>query len=105
MSVGWPGAATTGELERVRREYESSLSWRLSRPVRAVGALGRALRSRPAVDGAVAQPAEVVLDPWLHYAHGERLAAIDAACARATPDDQPSLFGGLDDALWALLLT
>jgi SAM-dependent methyltransferase len=101
VSVGSPGE-TTGELARLRQHYETSLSWRLTRPVRAAGRLGRALR--PA--GAGAEPASGErFDSWLVQFYGERLAGIDAACAAGPAPERHALFRGLDDELWALLLT
>ena len=104
MSVPWPGTAP-GELEQVRQEYESSLSWRLTRPLRAAGRRSGLRRPRPAPAGDAEPAPRAVLDWWLDAFFGEQLTEIDAACARSTADDQPGLFGGLDDAVWALLLT
>ncbi|MGB0096995.1 MAG: hypothetical protein WBP81_31200 [Solirubrobacteraceae bacterium] len=104
MSVGLPGA-NIGELERLRREYETSLSWRLTGPLRAAGRLGRALRPRRASDGA-AQPApQDLFDSLLEHFYGERLAAIDAACVEAPHAESYAMLRGLDNDLWALLLT
>jgi SAM-dependent methyltransferase len=64
--------------------------------------IGRALRSRarglgrPAVD-------PIRHDSWLEQYYGERLAAIDAACADAAPE-RFALFSDLDLDLWTLLL-
>ena len=44
------------------------------------------------------------LDGWLTTLFGDRLAAIDAACAGAGPEAF-ALFRELDDDLWALLLS
>jgi SAM-dependent methyltransferase len=104
MPVGLPGA-DPGELERLRREYESSLSWRLTRPLRAAGRLGRALRPRRAPDGAAQPVPQERFDSLLEHFYGERLAAIDAACAQAPLAESYALFRGLDNDLWALLLT
>jgi SAM-dependent methyltransferase len=104
MSVGPPGTAS-GELDRLRRQYESSLSWRLTRPLRAARRLGGARRPRPTETGGPEPASRAVLDPWLEHFFGHRLAAVDAACATAGPADQPALFGDLDDSLWAMLLT
>lgn len=98
MSTG-PGAAAAHELERVRREYESSLSWRVTRPLRALGRRARAVRP-----GAEQRAAAGGYDSWLEHFHGERLARLDAACAAAGPDGF-ALFRELDADLWALLLT
>jgi SAM-dependent methyltransferase len=59
-----------------------------------------ALRSRVAPRA----PAPERLDSWLEHVHGERLAAIDAACAEGG-DERYRLFRGLETDLWALLLT
>jgi SAM-dependent methyltransferase len=104
MSAGLPGA-DGGELARIRREYESSLSWRLTRPVRAVGRIGRALRPARATDEVPQPPAQDQLDSWLEHFYGDRLAAIDAACAQGSEGPGYAAFRGLDDDLWALLLT
>jgi hypothetical protein len=42
----WRFATTHDSVDQVRREYESSLSWRLTRPVRAAGRIVRSLRGR-----------------------------------------------------------
>jgi SAM-dependent methyltransferase len=107
MSIGpGPGAASgaAAELEGVRREYEQSLSWRVTRPLRA---LGRAVRSRR--DHHVRRVAPGVpdggrYDEWLEGLHGPRLSALDAACAGAGPEAF-ARFRHLDADLWALLLT
>ncbi len=104
MSAGLPGA-DVGELARIRREYESSLSWRLTRPVRAAGRIGRALRPRRASDAVSQPPVQDRLDSWLEHFYGGRLAAIDAACAEGSEGPGYAAFRGLDDDLWALLLT
>ena len=43
-------------------------------------------------------------DAWLEHYWGERLAAIEVACAAGGPE-RFALFGDLDTDLWALLLT
>ncbi len=104
VSVGSPGA-DIGDLDRLRQEYETSASWRLTRPLRAAGRFGRALRQqRPA--GGVSEPRpQDRFDSWLEQFHGERLAVIEAACAGGRHPELYELFRDLDDAVWALLLT
>jgi SAM-dependent methyltransferase len=60
-----------------------------------------ALRSRMAGRAA---PAPERLDSWLMDIHGERLAALDAPCAKGG-DERYALFRELETDLWALLLT
>lgn len=95
-----PSPAATDEVELVRHEYESSLSWRVTRPLRALRRGTRVLdhaRTRPAG----LRPGRH--DSWLEHFHGERLAQIDAACAIGGPECF-ALFRDLDADLWALLL-
>ena len=94
-----------GELARLRREYESSLSWRITRPVRAAGRLGRRLRPAPSPRGGSDASGQDGFDGWLEHFFGERLAAIDAACGPEADPAHYALFRDLDDDLWALLLT
>lgn len=100
--AGFPEAGRA-ELERLAREYESSLSWRLTRPLRVAKRLVRG-RGRDS-DLDPVPPSADGLDSWLEHFHGERLAEIDDACARSTSPERYALFRGLDDDLWALLLT
>ena len=58
----------------------------------------------PSPGGADAAPGELDVDGWLTSLYGDRLAEIDAACANAGREAY-RLFRGLDDDLWALLLT
>jgi SAM-dependent methyltransferase len=90
--------AGADDVSSVRAEYESSLSRRVTRPLRA-------LRRRPGAQREpAAAPAAVTYDSWLEHFHGERLRAIDAACAGGGPECF-ALFRDLDADLWALLLT
>jgi SAM-dependent methyltransferase len=104
MSSGSAGA-DVGELERLRREYESSLSWRITRPVRAAGRLSRRLRPPVPRDDGTERSGQDGFDWWLAHFFGERLAAIDAACGAEADRARYELFRDLDDDLWALLLT
>jgi SAM-dependent methyltransferase len=99
MSIG-PGGGAASELDAVRREYESSLSWRLTRPLRALGRGARTVRRTAPPEPAV-EPSPGRYDAWLDE---ERLARIDAACADGGPE-RFALFRGLETDLWALLLT
>jgi SAM-dependent methyltransferase len=65
--------------------------------------IGRALRWRTPRSPS-ASPTPGRYDSWLEHFHGERLAAIDAACAGGGPECF-ALFRDLDVDLWALLLT
>ena len=95
MSIG-PGTGLASELEAVRREYESSLSWRITRPLRALRRVGG-----PRAPAAAPEPADGRYDAWLA---DDRLARIDAACATGGPE-RYALFRELETDLWALLLT
>ena len=94
-------AIAASELDDIRREYEQSLSWRVTRPLRALGRRVRAVRG-----GQVAAPQRRAggHDAWLEHYHDDVLAPIDAACAAGGPD-RFALFSELDLDLWALLLT
>jgi SAM-dependent methyltransferase len=87
------------EADQVRAEYESSLSWRITKPLRTL--------RRPARVATSPAPAPFTpghFDSWLEQFHGERLAEIDAACAGGGRE-RLALFRDLDDDLWAMLLT
>jgi hypothetical protein len=100
MAIG-PGPGAASELDAIRREYESSLSWRLTRPLRALRRAARGGTGAPA-EPAPRASADGRYDSWLQSTHGATLAALDAACAT---DPRLELFRALDDDLWALLLT
>lgn len=91
-------------LDQVREEYESSLSWRVTRPLRAVGRTLRAISQREPEPTWTPPPGLTPgrYDSWLEIFHGERLARIDRACAEG---GSYALFKNLDLDLWALLLT
>lgn len=63
-----------------------------------------ALREEGGPQAAAAVPAEPPLDGWLNSLFGERLEALDAACAGGGIDAYAN-FRDLDDDLWALLLS
>ncbi len=98
------------EAERIRHGYESSHSWRLTRPLRSLGRAARELRGGAAEDPASAVAAAPQplgsgkYDSWLEAFCGEQLAQIDATCAGAGPEAL-KLFRALTPDLWALLLT
>jgi SAM-dependent methyltransferase len=69
--------------------------------LRSLGRRVRALRSGPAAPHA---PVATRYDEWLELAAGDRLAAIDAACAGGG-HEQLARFRELDADVWALLLT
>jgi len=104
MSID-PAALGSSEAARIRSEYERSLSWRVTRPLRvARGALRR--RRSSVAETAMAEGAGFdSLDSWLDRLYGDRLVAIDEACARGTGPERLALFRELDDDVWALLLT
>ena len=106
MPIG-PSPGLASELEHVRHEYESSLSWRVTRPLRAARRLVRTARGSRRVLPEVAPPPSVAAgryDSWLEQVHGERLRRIDTACRDGGPEAL-ALFRELDGDLWALLLT
>ena len=93
------------EVARVRAEYESSLSWRATRPLRALGRRARALRGAAQEPSAPPTlPAGARYDSWLTQLDGDRLAGIDASCQEPGPRPYAP-FADLDVDLWALLLT
>jgi len=109
MAIG-PDSSTASELDVIRREYESSLSWRMTRPVRAAGRAARALSTRgrrgpaPLVPSPSPSVATGRYDSWLEHVYGERLTSLDGECAGGGAECF-ALFRDLDADLWALLLT
>lgn len=102
-----PSASSAGadtDLDRLRREYEASLSWRVTRPLRAFGRrrTPRLRASRAEYSPGSSGPDSY--DSWLEHFYDERLARIDAACEHGGPESF-ALFRDLDVDLWALLLS
>jgi SAM-dependent methyltransferase len=98
-----PGVST--DVDLLRREYESSLSWRITRPLRALRRTGGTVRRRALrqwTPPAAFTPG--TYDSWLEHFYDAVLTRIDAACAEGGRDTL-ALFRDLDDDLWALLLT
>lgn len=89
------------EADLVRAEYESSASWRLTRPLRTLKRQVAGSRLAPA---SAAPAPNSSFDSWLEHFHGPQLAAIDAACASGGPQ-RFALFRGLDPDAWGMLLT
>lgn len=87
------------DAEQVRAEYESSMSWRVTRPLRALKR-----RARTVAGSAPAPFTPGHYDSWLEHFHGDRLAELDAACAGGGRG-QLALFRDLDVDLWAMLLS
>jgi SAM-dependent methyltransferase len=93
------------EVDEIRREYESSLSWRVTRPLRALGRMTRVVgnagthRWRPSGSFTAGR-----YDSWLEHFHDERLATLDASCKAGGTEHLP-LFRELDSDLWTVLLT
>lgn len=106
MSSGTTSADGAPDAELIRDAYESSISWRVTRPLRAVGRRARALWSREGQrpSSASSQPTPEGYDLWLEPLYGERLRRIDAASAGGDPASF-RLFRDLPVDLWALLLS
>ncbi len=93
------GATPASETAQLPSRYESSLPWRLVRPLRALA--GR--RRGDAEPGPPEAEPAPLLDGWLRlFAAG--LDPIEAACGEGGPE-RFALFRPLDADLWALLLT
>ena len=103
------GKSTDEKIKRVREGYESTLSWKLTRPLRSAGRTARRLRGREtAVPWADAMIEEEITDDWgswLDTFFGRELEQIDRACSEVPREEAWSLFSELDDDLWAVLLT
>jgi SAM-dependent methyltransferase len=104
MSID-PAAPPSNEAARIRSEYEQSLSWRITRPLRLARGAVRRLGTDSATSGVLELSPLESLDSWLQSVYGERLAAIDRACALTSGPERFALFRELDDDVWALLLT
>lgn len=96
-------------VQSVREAYESTLSWRLTRPLRSLGTAIRPKTDRePWHDTGIPvsyQPADY--DPWLVHFYADELDRIETGLAGAGASDRGSyrLFREIDDDLWAVLLT
>ncbi len=84
-------------------QYESSLSWRLTRPLRKVK---RALLPRPTPPPPIELPtlSAGLHDLWLRGFWDDQLAPIERSCVGAGPEAF-ALFQSVDADLWAMLLT
>jgi SAM-dependent methyltransferase len=100
-----PASSATDPLQAVRDSYEGSLSWRVTAPLRAA----RQRLGPPPSDAAALATALTpsAYDLPLLSFWDERLAPIERELVAAGPDAAPdrSLFRGLPDAVWGMLLT
>lgn len=97
------------DVAAVRASYEDSVSWRVTRPVRALGGAVRRLRGDGPNGPAPASGAPTTIplgsyDSWLAHLHAEQLGPIEDACAAGGPGAL-SAFRGLGDDLWTVLLS
>ena len=99
-----PASSATDPLQAVRDSYEGSLSWRVTAPLRAARRRLGAPASEAAPVTALTPSAD---DLWLLSFFDEQLAPIERELVTAGPDAAPdrSLFRGLPDAVWGMLLT
>lgn len=86
------------------RNKAASLARRVARTPPGRRLIAAIREGEPEAATGAAAPEELDLDGWLVTLHGERLAAIEAACAGAGREAY-ALFRDLDDDLWALLLS
>lgn len=86
------------------RNKAASLARRVARTPPGRRLIAAIREGEPEAATGAAVPEELDLDGWLVTLHGERLAAIEAACAGAGREAY-ALFRDLDDDLWALLLS
>lgn len=93
---------TQEELDRLRRSYEDSISWRITRPLRRARSLMRGIQPGPPDRQ---EQTTTGLDSWLQSLYGPELEAIESRCADSRGDGRWKLFRALDDDLWAMLLT
>lgn len=103
------GKSADEKIARVREAYESTLSWRLTRPLRSVGQAVRRARGHetqvPWADVMVGEELRDDWTSWLDTFFGDELEKLDSACADTSPAESWRLFRDLDDDLWAVLLT
>jgi SAM-dependent methyltransferase len=101
MTFGSMGG-TRDELERLRRSYEDSISWRITRPLRGARRLVRAVQP---VEPDREEQETSGLDSWLESVYGDELEELERRCAESHGGERWTLFRELDDDLWAMLLT
>lgn len=99
-----PASGAIDPLQTVRDSYEASLSWRVTAPLRAVR---RRLGPEPAAAAPVTALTPSADDLWLLSFWDEQLTPIERELLAAGPAAPPdrSLFRGLPDAVWGMLLT
>jgi SAM-dependent methyltransferase len=101
--------STEEKIDRVREGYESTLSWKLTRPLRAIGDGARRLRGHeteiPWAEAVEEKRVSPDYESWLTTFFDEQLSALDTACAKTPKAEAWPLFRDLDDDLWAVLLS